>query len=231
MLLACDTATAAVSLAVIAPSGEVLAAAELIDAKSHTEQFVPLVAQVLAQAELALSDLSGVVAGMGPGPFTSLRVGLTSAQTLALTQNLPLYGVCSLDSLAWQAMVAGGAEEFIVATDARRKEVYWARYRVREGWIERWGDPAVAKPDQVDREGLPVVGIGAQVYPSELGPEGTILHGSATGLAQVAIHAQGQLMVQDDTPDWQPCALVPFAPMYLRRPDAVEPGQRKSVLA
>lgn len=81
-----------------------------------------------------------VVVGMGPGPFTGLRVGITFARTFALARDIPVIGVCSLDAIAINQ------DEYTAAIDARRKEIYWARYKGGT----RIGDPEVSKPDDVD---------------------------------------------------------------------------------
>ena len=80
-----------------------------------------------------------VVVGMGPGPFTGLRVGITFAHTFALAREIPIIGVCSLDAIDIKQ------SEYTVAIDARRKEIYWAKYK--DG--VRISGPAVSKPAEV----------------------------------------------------------------------------------
>ena len=101
----------------------------------------------LVQEALAVSDVDEVVVGMGPGPFTGLRVGIAFAQSFALAREIPVRGVCSLDAIAAQIQ----EKDFIITVDARRKEVYWARYT--DG--VRVGDPAVNFPADVS---------GAQIF-------------------------------------------------------------------
>ena len=96
----------------------------------------------LVQEALAVSDVDEVVVGMGPGPFTGLRVGIAFAQSFALAREIPVRGVCSLDAIAAQIT----DKDFIITVDARRKEVYWARYI--DG--NRVGDPAVNFPADVN---------------------------------------------------------------------------------
>jgi tRNA threonylcarbamoyl adenosine modification protein YeaZ len=96
----------------------------------------------LVQEALAISDVDEVVVGMGPGPFTGLRVGIAFAQSFALAREIPVRGVCSLDAIAAQIQEA----DFIITVDARRKEIYWARY---VGGV-RVGEPAVNFPADVD---------------------------------------------------------------------------------
>ena len=95
----------------------------------------------LVQEALAVSDVDEVVVGMGPGPFTGLRVGIAFAQSFALARDIPVRGVCSLDAIAAQVT----EKDFIITVDARRKEVYWARYT--DG--ARVGEPAVDFPADV----------------------------------------------------------------------------------
>jgi tRNA threonylcarbamoyl adenosine modification protein YeaZ len=95
----------------------------------------------LVQEALAVSDVDEVVVGMGPGPFTGLRVGIAFAQSFAVAREIPVRGVCSLDAIAAQIH----EEDFIITVDARRKEVYWARYTNGV----RVTDPAVNFPADV----------------------------------------------------------------------------------
>ena len=96
----------------------------------------------LVQEALAVSDVDEVVVGMGPGPFTGLRVGIAFAQSFALAREISVRGVCSLDAIAAQVR----EKDFIITVDARRKEVYWARYT--DG--ARVGEPAVNFPTDVN---------------------------------------------------------------------------------
>lgn len=212
-VLVLDTATPAVTAAVVRVSAgavEPLSVQVAADARRHGELLAPLVAAALSESGLAVGDLAAVVAGLGPGPFTGLRVGLVTAAAIADVAGIPAYGVCSLDGLA----LAPG--RLLVATDARRKEVYWAVYldgvRVR--------GPEVSRPSDVPVSGLDAMaGAGARAYADVLGLP----------------------LVGPDTPD--PVALArvaadrvlagapadPLTPLYLRRPDAAEPGRPKAV--
>ena len=130
LLLAIDTSTSAITVAVHDGS-QILAEAATIDARGHAEHLAPRVAEVLATAGRAAVELTDVVVGLGPGPFTGLRVGIVTARTLAFAVGARLHGLGSLDALAHGAGRAGLVEpgaSLLVATDARRREVYWARY-------------------------------------------------------------------------------------------------------
>jgi tRNA threonylcarbamoyladenosine biosynthesis protein TsaB len=211
VLLAFDTATPAVTVALY--DGErVVAERTTVDAMRHGELLAPAIAAVLADAGLVRQDLTALAVGVGPGPFTGLRVGLMTARTLGVVLGIPVYGVCTLDVLAAEAVDTGTANEpFAVATDARRKEVYWATYDA-EG--ARLTGPEVLKPATVATAG-PVVGRGAVLYPDSFpgghGPE----HPSAAVLARAVAEERAELHDPE--------------PMYLRRPDAAEPGKPKPV--
>src|SRR5512145_2479617 len=153
VLLAFDTATPAVTVALY-DGQQVVAERTTVDAMRHGELLAPSISEVLAEAGLVRQDLTALAVGVGPGPFTGLRVGLMTARTLAAVLEIPVYGVCTLDVLAAAAVETGTvAGPFHVATDARRKEVYWASYD-SEG--TRLDGPEVVKPATVATDG-PVV--------------------------------------------------------------------------
>ena len=144
-ILAMDTATSAITVAV--HDGEtVLAARATIDARRHTELLAPLVLEALAAASTTAGEITHVAVGTGPGPFTGLRVGLVTAHTFAHARGITVHGVCSLDALAAAAAQRGHEGDLLVATDARRKEVYWARYRCAAGQASALDQPTVTKP-------------------------------------------------------------------------------------
>ncbi|GFH36120.1 tRNA (adenosine(37)-N6)-threonylcarbamoyltransferase complex dimerization subunit type 1 TsaB [Streptomyces pacificus] len=213
LLLAVDTATPAVTVA-LHDGDSVVAESTRVDARRHGELLLPSVDRVLTTAGLALDAVTGVVVGVGPGPYTGLRVGLVTAATFGSVLGVPVHGVCTLDGLAY---AAGLQEPFTVATDARRKEVYWARY---DGSGTRSGEPAVDRPADIAGQvaGLPAVGAGAllypEVFPDARGPE----HQSAAALAALAA---GKLAAGEE--------LLPPRPLYLRRPDAQVPRNYKVV--
>ncbi|MEU6777775.1 tRNA (adenosine(37)-N6)-threonylcarbamoyltransferase complex dimerization subunit type 1 TsaB [Nonomuraea angiospora] len=213
LVLAFDTATPAVTAA-LHDGGRVLAEHTTIDARRHGELLIPTIERVLNDAGAALRDVTAIVAGSGPGPYTGLRVGLMTAQGLATTLGVPAYGICTLDAVAYGS---GLAEPFLVATDARRKEVFWARYADMR---TRLDGPFVDRPADVPVDGLPVVGAGAGLYAEILGESDAPPYPYAGALAGLAAERLAQ-----GTP------LDPPRPIYLRRPDAVVPGAPKRVTA
>lgn len=211
MLLTFDTSSPTVTVALHDGADVVV---ELVSerAMKHGEQLAPLVEQALSVAGVVRQDLTAIGVGVGPGPFTGLRVGLVTARTLAFVLELPVYGVCSLDVLAVEAAatrVVGG--DFVVATDARRKEVYLASY---DDSGARLDGPVVDKPAAL-ATGLPVVGEGGSLYPEHfphrVGPQ----RPSAGWLARVLTDERAELLDPE--------------PLYLRRPDAVTPRPPKRV--
>lgn len=213
LVLAFDTATPAVTAAL--HDGErVLAESTTIDARRHGELLAPAVARVLAEAGVSRRDVTAVVAGSGPGPYTGLRVGLMTAQGLATTLGVPAYGLCTLDAIAYGSALD---EPFLVATDARRKEVFWARYADRRTRID---GPFVDRPADVPTGGSPVAGAGAGLYPEAFGQAREPAYPYAGFLAALAAER-----LAAGTP------LDPPRPIYLRRPDAVVPGALKRVTA
>ena len=127
LVLAFDTATPAVTVAV-GDAGQVLAQRTVVDARRQGELLAVGIGEVLAEAGVTHGDLDAIVSGTGPGPYTGLRVGLVTARVLGSALGVAAYGVCTLDVIAADAVTAAAGREFLVATDARRKELYWARY-------------------------------------------------------------------------------------------------------
>jgi tRNA threonylcarbamoyl adenosine modification protein YeaZ len=239
-VLALDTATAATAVAVVEfdQAGEAVTRAwrRHVDPRAHGEQTAIQINAALLDAGLRPDDLTAVVAGTGPGPFTGLRAGLATAAALGQALSIPTYGVCSLDGIG---IAAGGPA--LVATDARRREIYWAVYDAAGDGSSR-GDPssldgppaggrritepAVSRPLDV----LPAIarydlrlayGEGALRYRGVLGlpVAETPLYPDPAGLVTVAYER-----IAAGKPG------EPLTPLYLRRPDVAEPRPPKPTL-
>jgi tRNA threonylcarbamoyl adenosine modification protein YeaZ len=214
LLLAFDTATPAVTVAVH-DGACVLAHATTVDARRQGELLASHIEQVLAQAGAGPAALTAIVAGVGPGPYTGLRTGLVTARVLGAALGIAVHGVCTLDVIASDAVAAAAGRPFLVATDARRREVYWARYSPAG---EPLSGPDVGAPASLPA-GLPVAGEGPVAHPGLLGEAIEPRFPSAATLARLAA---GRLAAGG--------GLLPPEPLYLRRPDARVPGPPKSVL-
>jgi tRNA threonylcarbamoyl adenosine modification protein YeaZ len=178
----------------------------------------PSIASALTAAGLATGDLAAVVAGTGPGPFTGLRVGLVTAAAFADALSIPAYGVCSLDGLGNALLGVRG--RVLAVTDARRREVYWAAYDRGA----RIAGPDVGRPAEVAEAARSLgvelaCGAGAQQYAEVLGLPVTG-PASPDPVALVGVVAE---RVRAGAP------ADPLSPLYLRHPDAVEPGRPKAV--
>ena len=201
LALVLDTSTPAVSVAlveVVDGAGTGVTERVVVDGRRHGELLAVGLQEVLRSGR---PDL--VVAGVGPGPFTGLRVGIVTAAVVADSLGVPVVGVCSLDGL--------GAPDTGVVTDARRREVYWAAY---DGAGQRVDGPHVMAPSPAAQalSGLAhLVGDGALLHAEAFGGRGTEpRYPSCVRLAEVAVSSPG----------------LPLTPLYLRRPDAVATSDR-----
>ncbi len=199
LVLAIDTATPAVTAGVVRLDGgsaEVLAERVTVDPRAHAERLTPNIVGALGDAGVPIEQLDAVVVGCGPGPFTGLRVGMATAAAFGHALGIPVRGVCSLDAIA-----VGTTGDLLVVTDARRREVYWARYR--DG--VRVDGPAVNAAADVPAGADTVAGSPEHTALFDL-PQLSSVYPSAAGLA---------LAVADWAADPEP-----LIPLYLRRPDA-----------
>ncbi len=200
-VLAVDTATDAVIAGVVRRDDDggldTLAQCTQAGSRAHAELLTPSIVAAVHDSGLSLPGIEAVVVGCGPGPFTGLRVGMATAAAYGHALGVPVYGVCSLDAIGLRT-----TGEVLVVTDARRREVYWARYR--DG--VRLDGPGVAAAADVPTGGAQRVAGSAQhcalfdlpaIGPAHPGPEGLV--------AAVA--------------DWRSDP-DPLVPLYLRRPDA-----------
>jgi tRNA threonylcarbamoyladenosine biosynthesis protein TsaB len=220
LLLGLDTATPAVTVA-LHDGGQPLAQLVTVDAHRHAELLAPAIAKVIADAGAERGDLTGIAVGVGPGPYTGLRVGVVTAKVMAAALDIPVYGVCTLDVIAADVEDHG---RFLVATDARRRELYWAEY---DGVAGRQEAPQVGAPAGIPGRELPAAGEGPLLYP-ELLPNGQApTYPAAATLCRIAVAALAARSADagaDAVPE-----LLPAEPLYLRRPDAREPGAPKRV--
>jgi tRNA threonylcarbamoyl adenosine modification protein YeaZ len=200
LILALDTATPAVTAGVVRLQGTectVLAERVTVDARAHAERLTPNVLAALGEAALTMADLDAVVVGCGPGPFTGLRAGMATGAAYGHALGIPVHGVCSLDAIGVQT-----TGDTLVVTDARRREVYWARYR--DG--VRTDGPAVNAPADVD-PGTAQAVAGSPEHARMFGlPLCEPIYPTPAGLVAAVS-------------DWSDNP-APLVALYLRRPDA-----------
>jgi tRNA threonylcarbamoyl adenosine modification protein YeaZ len=206
LVLALDTATPTLVVGLARWSAgagaEVLAERAVPSGNRHAELLTPTVREVLAATGATTAQLDAVVTGLGPGPFTGLRVGVVTAAALGDALGTPVHGVCSLDA------IGDGARS--VVTDARRKEVHWAVY---DAAGVRTAGPGVDRP-----EDAPVTDpvVGDVRFAERLGRGVAAAEVSTAGLLRAAAPSFGR-------------PPAPLEPLYLRRADAVPPAARKAV--
>ncbi|WP_407107352.1 tRNA (adenosine(37)-N6)-threonylcarbamoyltransferase complex dimerization subunit type 1 TsaB [Rhodococcus aetherivorans] len=221
LVLAVDTATPAVTAGLVRVDDggerggvdiETLAVRVTDNPRAHAEVLTPQILDCLSSTGHTPADLDAVVVGVGPGPFTGLRVGMATAAAFGDALGVPVHGVCSLDAIAADVHGTDGDGDLLVVTDARRREVYWARY----SGGHRVEGPGVCKPAELKAE--PSLRIAGSRLHTDLFalPAHPVATPSPAGLVAVA--------VADLLAGVEP---EPLVPLYLRRPDAVETADRK----
>ncbi|CCW12881.1 MULTISPECIES: tRNA (adenosine(37)-N6)-threonylcarbamoyltransferase complex dimerization subunit type 1 TsaB [Rhodococcus] len=221
LVLAVDTATPAVTAGLVRVDDggepedvdiETLAVRVTDNPRAHAEVLTPQILDCLSSTGHTPADLDAVVVGVGPGPFTGLRVGMATAAAFGDALGVPVHGVCSLDAIAADVHGTDGDGDLLVVTDARRREVYWARY----SGGHRVEGPGVCKPAELKAEpSLRIAGSRPHTDLFAL-PAHPVATPSPAGLVAVA--------VADLLAGVEP---EPLVPLYLRRPDAVETADRK----
>lgn len=231
LILAIDTSASA-SAALLknrTPGGaaQVLASFHTDETNTHSEVLAPGIQGLLAESGTAGTDIDAIVVGVGPAPFTGLRVGIATARSLGFAWRTPVHGAMSLNALAHDVLVdvsPGGDDDqqFTVAIDARRREVYWARYDAGGTLVD---GPHVGAPEAVPAG--PVYGAGAGLYADRLSAAGARVderfagrQPSAASLGAWALEELGRGR-----------GLLPTTPLYLRESDAKVPAQMKGAPA
>lgn len=219
LVLAFDTSTPAVTVAVNDLDGRCVERT-VVDARRHGELLAPLIQQALADAGAKPRDLTAVAVGLGPGPFTGLRVGIATAAAMAHALDIPVYATCSLDVLAARHV---NSAPLGIATDARRREVYWAAYDEKG---ERLEGPNVDVP-------ATAAGRLRAAGSTTVAGEGAVLYRDAFAELHVidnALYPQAGMLIEVVAARVREgAASDALRPLYLRRPDAVPPGERKVV--
>lgn len=228
LVLALDTATTVVTAGLVdlGPDGAPRTLADRAhDGRRHGELLMPAVRALCAEAGRALTEVEALVVGAGPGPFTGLRVGIASAAALGHALDVPVHGVATHDAIAWGVHTGGN---LLVVTDARRREVYWAAYDASDPAdarsVRRLSGPAVEAPEalaaRLDELAIGTV-IGDPAFADRLGRD---IGGPGAPTVEGLVGVAAADVLAGRAP-------APVEPLYLRRPDAVEPTGRKRVTA
>lgn len=214
VILGIDTSSALTSLAVIDGAGDLLVSREHEDARRHAEVIGPMIAEVVSAIDPR--NLDAVACGVGPGPYTGLRVGIAAAIAMGVAWDVPVHGLCSLDAIACEQAASASGPRFEVASDARRQEVYWAEYdadarRVAGPRVRPAADVSASVPRAmahgvwVARRVQALLREGVQPASGDIALDA---HGADTGATESALAG---------------AQLLPPRPLYLRRPDAMVP--------
>ncbi|MFB9164473.1 tRNA (adenosine(37)-N6)-threonylcarbamoyltransferase complex dimerization subunit type 1 TsaB [Arthrobacter psychrochitiniphilus] len=219
-------------------TAELVANFATVDTRSQAEELAPGVKSLFTDPVAEGPALDAIIVGTGPGPFTGLRSGIAMARTLSFTWGVPLYGMMSLDALAQQVFdtpkkdSAGRAlgplamDDFVIATDARRKEVYWAKYSAGAHLLD---GPHVGPA--ADIFGVPVFGAGAGLYEEVLVGNRCTVHAPLAHAQPTALEL-GRAAIRKITAagSLEGAGLLDSTPLYLRESDAKVPGPRKRAL-
>jgi len=229
-VLAVDTATPRVGAVYLDTESGLAVERSELDPRRHAELLSPLITQVLSEAGRSVADLDLIVTGVGPGPYTGLRVSVVTATTLGMALGVPVVGVCTLDGFAYDA-VRTDARAVVVASDARRREVYWAAY---DDTGRRIDGPMVHKPDVVAaRYECDVVGSAAS-HVREHALDSDLRVGALADVAVAALAAGATIPTSPADMQWSEqggdgAGSVPLntllmpRPLYMRHPDAQVP--------
>lgn len=211
LVLAIDTATPDLVTGLVDTDTQQTWENTLHSTRHHNEVLVPCVQELLATAQSSFEHLGAIVVGCGPGPFTGLRVGMATAQAFGDALDIPVHGICTHDAIATAARRAHPrAKNILICTDARRRETYWAGYQ--DG--TRTQGPGVIKPESLDCSSYDLISIPAVMREKfELPSSAQIIEQAPTPWAMIENVCLGS------TP-------APLVPLYLRRPDAVEPSKK-----
>lgn len=231
LALAIDTSAiaSAALLRTCAPGApaQVLASFATTETNTHSEVLAPAIEGILTEAGVAGTDLDCIIVGVGPGPFTGLRVGIATARTLGFGWQVPVHGEISLDAIAWDVLAdAAGAgvpgTGFSVAIDARRRELYWARYAADGTLLE---GPRVSVAEDVAPG--PVYGAGAGLYADRLAAHGAHAVVAFAGRQPTAA-SLGSSALERLARGGEP---LPTTPLYLRESDAKVPARMRTQAA
>jgi len=229
-ILALDTATPSCSVAIL-DDGSLLAELTRGNSTTHSRHLMGLINTVCSIADLKAGDVDGFAVTIGPGSFTGLRIGISTIKGLAFSLGKPVVGVSSLDALAWQC----AQSDYLICPilDARKKEVYACRYRLKNNVLKKAGAEKVASPAEAVRgirEPSIFVGNAVQLYRENISDElGELAHFAAWGQHTIRASSIAWLSMtgfyRQQTDD-----VAMLIPQYIRKPDAEVKSRRKRII-
>ncbi|MGH8986121.1 MAG: tRNA (adenosine(37)-N6)-threonylcarbamoyltransferase complex dimerization subunit type 1 TsaB [Acidimicrobiia bacterium] len=229
LLLAVDSATPQVSVA-IGRDGAAVGEVKLAGGRRHAEQVAPAIRYLCDELDVDLHHLTAIAVGLGPGLFTGLRVGVTTAKVMAQALRVPVVGIPSLDLVAYP--VRHTSRVVAAVLDARRHEVFHARYRPVPGGVQRVSDYEVGPPGDLvaeldaGTEEVLLVGDGALAYPTEFSRLERVEHAgpafTAPSAAALIELATARVEREEFEAPWD------VHPLYLRRSDAEIEWERRA---
>jgi tRNA threonylcarbamoyladenosine biosynthesis protein TsaB len=224
-----DSAAPRVSVA-IGRDGAVVGEVKLVGVRRHAEQVAPAIRYLCDELDVDLGDLTAIAVGLGPGLFTGLRVGVTTAKVMAQALRVPVVGIPSLDLVAYP--VRHTTRMIAAVLDARRHEVFHARYRPVPGGVQRVCDYEVGPPEdlvgelEAGTEEVLLVGDGALAYPEVFGRLERVEHAgpafTAPSAAALIELAAARVEREEFEAPWD------VHPLYLRRSDAEIEWERRA---
>ncbi|WP_187977434.1 tRNA (adenosine(37)-N6)-threonylcarbamoyltransferase complex dimerization subunit type 1 TsaB [Mycetocola sp. JXN-3] len=214
MFLAIDTSTGT-GVALVDGTGKIRASRVLEDTRRHVEVVGTFIQEVLSETGTAPAQVTAVAAGMGPGPFTGLRIGIAAARAFGQGAHIPVIPLVSHDALALEWYENGGTGELLVTTDARRRELYWSRYTGldTDGIPVRVAGPSLDRPDDLDAAETARLADGTAA-PHRVDAAG--IPAGALGVLALRVQTTGREHAADEA-------------LYLRPPDIAAQGPRKRV--
>ena len=227
-ILAIDTSSAWCSVALSLKGQAVQFRHEAVTAGA-SQLLLPWIESLLSDANASLNDLDAIAVGIGPGAFTGVRLGVAAVQGLAVSQNIPVVPVCSLDAIAAQLLdsavfKSSHPQHLMIAIDARMQEVYWASYDIEDNRLpKRIGDIHLTKPEDLNLEGVQLLAGSAlnaysQRLPKFTGPIDPDVSISALGILKCA---------RQSLQDGVQCEVRQLEPLYVRDKVAFTTAERE----
>ena len=228
IILAIETSSELASCALL--SGDTVLSRESGGVRTHSQSVLPMVQELLLEAELKLADVDAIAFGAGPGSFTGVRTACGVAQGLAFGAELPVLPLVTLEAMAEACRAASGATEVLAVLDARMNEVYWAQYRFDGAW-QTVIEPTLSSPDVVAPRmvaGLAACGNGFAAYPD------AFMGKDFAAQADAAIVPHARDLARIGAAAFAGGQAVPAAqaqPLYLRNKVAYTSAERQAINA